>query len=182
MASRGSYAFLWETHAEFQPSYASALAEAAQVFPGILSFLHRPISLSGHVTDSYTGRPVAASITYVGVKFENGEINGSNERTGRYDVFLPDGIYTLEFSAKGYFTQSHVVDVISTTSESLDVALIPKADLDSDGDVDVIDFALFSLNWDRINCGACGGADLTGDEIVAMEDFQVFTEHWLAGR
>ena len=51
-ARLGAYAFLIETHTEFQPSYASALNEAATVWPGILSVLERPISVSGHVTDA----------------------------------------------------------------------------------------------------------------------------------
>ena len=46
-ATLGAYAFLIETHTEFQPSYASALNEAATVWPGILSVLERPMSVSG---------------------------------------------------------------------------------------------------------------------------------------
>ena len=57
-AKLGAYAFLIETHTEFQPSYDSALAEAAMVWPGILSVLERPISVSGHVTDATTGAPL----------------------------------------------------------------------------------------------------------------------------
>ena len=58
----GAYAFLIETHTEFQPSYTSAVNEATLVWPGILSVLERPIPVSGHVTDARTGAPLAANI------------------------------------------------------------------------------------------------------------------------
>ena len=61
-AKMGAYAFLIETHTQFQPSYASAVSEATQVWPGILSVLERPIPVSGHVTDGRTGAPLAANL------------------------------------------------------------------------------------------------------------------------
>jgi len=182
MATKASGAFLWETHTRFQPAYASAQAEAALVFAGVISFLQRPIPLSGHVTDAYTRQPVAATINYVDINFENGETSGSNERFGRYDAFLPDGTYTLEFFAIGYLTQSHVVNVVSSSAEVLDVVLVPQADMDSDGDVDMVDFALFSLHWAETGCGACGGAEFTGDRSVGPDDLREFVAHWLAGK
>jgi hypothetical protein len=182
MASRGTYAFLWETHTRFQPSYASARAEAALVFPGCASFIERPIPLSGCVTDACASRPVVASIEYVGINFENGETNYSDERFGRYHAFLPEGKYTIEFSAVGYLTQSHVVDVDARSAAFLDVALIPQADLDSDGDVDMVDFALFSLVWKGKDSGGYGAADLTGDGKLDVDDVQEFAGHWLAGK
>ena len=60
--TNGTYANLIETHSEFQPSYSSALAEAATVWPGVLWDLERSISVTGHVTDSITGDPLVASI------------------------------------------------------------------------------------------------------------------------
>ncbi|MHC4594557.1 MAG: M14 family zinc carboxypeptidase [Planctomycetota bacterium] len=182
MATKASHTFLWETHTRFQPAYASAQAEAALVFAGVISFLQRPVPLSGHVTDAYTRQPMAATINYVDINFENGETNGSNERFGRYDAFLPDGTYTLEFSAMGYLTQSRVVNVVSSSAGVLDVALVPQADMDSDGDVDMVDFALFSQHWAETGCGACGGADFTGDRSVGPDDLREFAAHWLAGK
>jgi len=44
--ANGSHAFLMETHTEFQPSYSSAQAEAAQVWPSTMWLLERPISVS----------------------------------------------------------------------------------------------------------------------------------------
>lgn len=182
MTSRASHAFLWETHTDFQPPYVSALAEAVIVFPGVISFLQRPIPLTGHVTDAYTGRPVTTSITYVDINFENGETNSSNARFGRYNTFLPAGTYTVEFSAASYQTQSHIVNIAWNSTEILDVALVPRADIDGDGDVDMVDFALFSLHWTETGCGECDGGDLTGDGSVGPEDLQEFVSHWLTGK
>ena len=54
------------------------------------------------------------------------------------------------------------------------------ADLDFNGAVDLPDFAIFAAHWRRIDCGICGGADLTGDGKVMMDDVGEFTENWLA--
>ncbi|MEO6711673.1 MAG: M14 family zinc carboxypeptidase, partial [Planctomycetota bacterium] len=69
LASTGSYAFLTEVGTSFQPSYATAQATAAQVFPGTKLVLQRPISLSGHVLDACTGASLAATIDHPGAAF-----------------------------------------------------------------------------------------------------------------
>jgi hypothetical protein len=125
MASYGSHAFLWETHSSFQPSYASARQEAIRVLPSLMALLQRPIPLSGHVTDAFTGRPVAATLTIEGVPFVNGETNGSDERWGRYHAFLPNGVYTLKFAAEGYCSRYYRIKVIPGAGLVIDVALIP---------------------------------------------------------
>jgi hypothetical protein len=42
------------------------------------------------------------------------------------------------------------------------------------------DFALFAQNWHDVNCGRCGGADLTADEKVGAADLKVLLSRWLA--
>jgi hypothetical protein len=126
MANYGSHAFLWETHFAFQPGYAGARDEAARVFPSILALLQRPISLSGHVRDVLTGRPVVATLSYVGVPFENGETNGSDARWGRYHAFLPSGVHALEFAAEGYLSQFCAIKVGPSSSQIVDVPMIPR--------------------------------------------------------
>ncbi|MFT7463932.1 MAG: putative deacylase [Pseudohongiellaceae bacterium] len=123
-ATTGSLAFLPETATEFQPSFASAQAEAAQVWSGILYFLNRPIPVTGHVTDLCSGLPLAADLTVVGLVLENGEVNGSDGSTGRFHSWLPGGPWTLRFSAPGYVTQD-VSATVTNGSLQLDVALVP---------------------------------------------------------
>ncbi|MBN1860909.1 MAG: carboxypeptidase regulatory-like domain-containing protein [Candidatus Thermoplasmatota archaeon] len=123
LAYNGSYANLIETHTSFQPTYASALSEAALVWPGTLWELQREISISGHVTDSATGAPLVATITLEGVTFTNGEHYMSEPRFGRYHLFLPPGTYTVNFSAPGYESQNHQVTVTLTSTEILEVPL-----------------------------------------------------------
>jgi hypothetical protein len=57
--------------------------------------------------------------------------------------------------------------------------LIYLGDIEPDGDVDFVDYAVFAGYWQNTNCGACGGADLTGDGIVDLSDLAELAEHWL---
>lgn len=59
--------------------------------------------------------------------------------------------------------------------------LLPPLDGDANGDYDVdyADFALVSKRWEEESCGACGGADLTGDGNVNMEDVKILANNWL---
>jgi len=52
-------------------------------------------------------------------------------------------------------------------------------DIELDGDVDSADFAIFAGYWQDTNCGACGGADLTGDGIVDANDLAELAKNWL---
>ncbi len=57
---------------------------------------------------------------------------------------------------------------------------IPEpGDMDGDGDVDFVDFASFALYWQQIGCGKCGGANLTDDGNVDMNDLREFAANWL---
>lgn len=125
LADTGTFAFLIETHTTFQPSHASALAEANQLWPGIQWLLARPISLSGHVTDACTGAPLSANITVNGVNYSNGETNSSFGAFGRYHVFLPTGNYTLNFSAPGYVTQQLALNVTAASAQLTEIQLSP---------------------------------------------------------
>lgn len=122
-ARMGAYAFLIETHTEFQPAYDSAVAEAGVVWPGVLAVLDRPISVRGHVTDAVTGAPLAAKIELVGVTFTNGETNASGGQYGAYHMFLPPGSYNVRFSLPGYETVVAPVRVDAGSSTTLDVPM-----------------------------------------------------------
>lgn len=121
--ANGSFANLMETHTEFQPTYSSALAEAAQVWPGTIWLFERPISVSGHIVDSLTGEPLVTSINILDVSFPNGEEFFSEPRYGRYHLFLPPGIYTLKVSCENYYTWTHEVTVTSESEEILEIEL-----------------------------------------------------------
>lgn len=123
MGTFGTQAFLWETGAEFQPPYATAVSVAQTVWPTLLTFLNRPISVFGRVTDATTGLPVEGTVEIVGMPFQNGEVNRSGGAFGRYRYFMPTGTYTLSFKAPGYFEQQHVVTVAGVSSQLLDVVM-----------------------------------------------------------
>lgn len=54
-------------------------------------------------------------------------------------------------------------------------------DIDVDGDIDLGDFSLLADYWQYINCDKCGGADLTGEGNVDVNDLSEFCNNWLAG-
>lgn len=121
--ANGSYANLMETHSEFQPSYASGLAEAALVFPGTIYMLQRPISLCGVVKDYRSNQPIVADIILEGVNFQHGEFFKSEPRFGRYHLIVPPGTYNVKFSADGYLNQTLEVTVTSDSAEINDIYL-----------------------------------------------------------
>lgn len=61
-----------------------------------------------------------------------------------------------------------------------------RADLDDNFGVDLVDFAMFAAHWPESNCDKqnnwCGGADLTRDGEVKLDDLLEFVENWLAGK
>ncbi|MHC4374824.1 MAG: GDSL-type esterase/lipase family protein [Planctomycetota bacterium] len=56
---------------------------------------------------------------------------------------------------------------------------LSNGDINSDGDVDFEDFALFGLWWLDTGCGSCGGADLTGEGDVTIDDLNIMANNWL---
>jgi len=55
-------------------------------------------------------------------------------------------------------------------------------DMDSDIDVDFVDYAHFALEWLETGCGDCNDADFTGDGNVDANDLDIFTNAWLFGK
>ena len=54
-------------------------------------------------------------------------------------------------------------------------------DIDGDNDTEFADFALLAERWKDAVCDECGGADLTGDGRVTVEDLREFAYYWLEG-
>ena len=77
------------------------------------------------MTDAETKAPLAASVKVQGIPYTNGETNSSGGPFGRYQAFLPPGLYQFEFSAEGYVTQQRAVTVTAKGEVVLDVALAP---------------------------------------------------------
>jgi len=53
-------------------------------------------------------------------------------------------------------------------------------DFNSDGNVNLLDFAVLAWNWDEIDCCACGGTDLTGNGQLGFDDLFELAGNWLA--
>jgi predicted deacylase len=179
MAKRGSLAFLTEVGTEFQPTYASAQAEAAQVWGGVQWLLQRPITIAGHVRNAYTGQPVVANITYQGVTFSNGETNFSEPRFGRYHCFLPAGSYTIQFSAAGYISQNKLVTATTNTEQTFEIQLVPVCypDCNGDGVLGLADFGCFQTKF-ALNDPY---ADCNGDGVLGLADFGCFQTKFALG-
>ncbi len=122
LANFANWAFLIETHVDFQPPYASAVSEANMLWNGILHGLQRPMPLWGHVRDVISGQPIAASVRFLGVNWQNGEKNSSGGPHGRYYGALPPGNYNVEFSAPCY--QTNVVPATVTAGGSLQLEVL----------------------------------------------------------
>lgn len=52
-------------------------------------------------------------------------------------------------------------------------------DTNADGYVNNLDFAVLGSQWQKKDCGVCGGADMTGDGNVNMDDLLVIANNWL---
>ncbi len=79
-----------------------------------------------------------------------------------------------------FVVDNNGVPSISRIIQVVEAVSIP-ADLDSDDDVDLVDFCLFAAQWRQADCGTCGGADLTGDGQVQLGDLAQFITYWLIG-
>lgn len=69
---------------------------------------------------------------------------------------------------------------VSMTVTAVDHLPRLLGDLDHNDKVDLVDFALFAPHWLSFDCGSCGGADLTGDSAVTLDDLFRFVQTWLS--
>jgi len=115
-----AYSFLVETAQAFQPPYANALDEFERVWPLLLAFLEKPVSLVGHIT--HNGAAVKASIT---VREFGQDLNAASDPVfGLYGIFLPAGTWTLVVSSPSIPSPvSYTVTIQNGSSQTLDIAL-----------------------------------------------------------
>ncbi len=127
MAEHTAYTFLIETHTTFQPPYASCMTEVqTRAVPLCLTALARPVPLTGLVTDSVSGAPVAADIVVAGVDWELGESRRSDELHGRYRLWLPDGSWDVTIDAPGFTPLTQTVTVTGGATATLNATLSPS--------------------------------------------------------
>jgi hypothetical protein len=125
---------------------------------------------------------VAASITFVGMTFPNGETNKSEPDFGRYHCFLPAGNRTVKFSAPGYQDHLYTFTATTTTEQIHEVALVPTvipcyADCNLDGLLDISDFGCFTNKFITGN----QYADCNADGVLDISDFGCFTNKFIVG-
>lgn len=125
MSTAMAYAFLWETGPK-NASLGIFPDRAEAVLRGVLLSYARPFSVTGHTIDATTGDPLVARIDLPVSGFVEGEHGSSSLPFGRFDIVLPPGEHVLEFHVPGYKTQSAVVKVGESTSEQMQVMLVPE--------------------------------------------------------
>lgn len=81
------------------------------------------------------------------------------------------------------FNHDGVVDVYDLQILA-DFWLWPVADVDMDGEVNFVDYVLFSEYWKQIACGPprwCSGSDFDKSGAIDVLDLAVFADYWLYG-
>jgi len=162
----GALSFLAETETSWQPPYDAALAEVEQVWPGVLWFLRRPISISGHVTDGCTSAPLSAAIDLSGEEIATPQRLESGGPYGRFQATLPPDSYRLTFTAPGYLSQVQSVEVGRSSAAVLEVALVPSAPPGcGDAPTRTDDEETLPSAW---GCGCAGGEDASSGVLVLI--------------
>ena len=81
--------------------------------------------IHGHVTDKQTGKPVGAMIYIENHDRDSSQVF-SDTLTGSYTRLIAPGLWTISYSAKGYYSKSiENVEVVQDTPLDLDVELDP---------------------------------------------------------
>lgn len=134
------------------------------------------IGVRGIITDRATGEPLYGRVWVEG----NTHPVFTDADIGDYHRMLLPDTYNLIFEAEGYARQQiEGIIVTDGAATRIDVQL-SDVDLDDDGSINLDDLTLLTLHWLDIDCGRCGGADLSGDSKVDIEDFAIFAENWPA--
>lgn len=72
---------------------------------------------------------------------------------------------------------------VDHSTENADVAIYGfsylPGDFNSDGHTNLSDFSILANKWNKVDCCACDGADLTGDGQVGFDDLLILANNWL---
>lgn len=78
----------------------------------------------GTVVDSLTNKPLIARIEIPGYDKDNSFIY-SNDETGRFFRYLPEGNYSLDFILEGYHTKTIDVQIEKKQNLDIEIAMVP---------------------------------------------------------
>ncbi len=93
------------------------------------------------------------------------------------DAGTIDSIASFGEDARGNL---YIVDLGGEIFRILPEPVIP-GDLNDDGFVNLLDFALFAQYWLDPSCGFCAGADFNADNTVNADDLTAFAAQWFEG-
>jgi len=120
-----------EVTVELDFSYVTAASRLTTLWQydwkSFLGYIENALyGIHGHVTDKSTGKPVAAMIFINGHDMDSSMVF-SDSISGSFVRLIAPGTWTLEISAKGYYSTSVEVEVIDGKPTDLDVELVPVA-------------------------------------------------------
>ncbi len=146
----------------------------------------------GSVNFSYAAGPVSGSADVgglIGGCVANGHCSNSfwdSETAGQFASAGGTRKNTGQMHTQSTFVGWDFTTPIWTICENANYPRLTwslfRGDIICPDGVDFVDFALFANNWFQINCGNCGGADLTDDGQVNMMDMEQFAHNWLKGK
>jgi len=125
---------------------------------------------------------IGSAKSWISFNLENERLNAHTTKltlTG-----LPEGNYLVKVNGtvQNTFNKTDssetVVELNIGSGPASIISISLSADIDADGDVDFIDFALFAEQWQADTGNTCSGADLTGDGIVNEDDLEEFILQW----
>jgi carboxypeptidase D len=160
----------WKPPAQQLPDYWDDNRESMVHF---LEAVH--IGVRGVITNSVSSEPVWAEVMVE----DNSHPVFTDPNVGDYYRMLLPGVYNLTFSAVGYVSRmAEDATVIDGAVTRIDVEL-SSADISGDRIVNFEDYSTLAEHWGLSGCGDCGGAELTGDGNVGIDDLRGFVENWL---
>jgi len=121
-STKGTMSFLVEFATCTNP-FAQTAQELIDTFPGVVEHLTTPVPMTGHVTSSNGGAPLAASITVAGHEFQDGQTVMSGGRFGRYHLWGGPGTFDVTFTAADHLPTTVQVSLTAGQTVYQDVVL-----------------------------------------------------------